>query len=160
MDEDRVGEPQGLCGLRQFYVVLVRVAVLVVLILLLVVAKVAWDAENHFREAEQALAEGDREEALWHFQWALRNYVPGLPTNRRAVTQIEGLAAEWAAAGETERATNALRTLRATLYSIHSFYQPFPDVLSRTEKTLGLSEDSSNTGSSASAINRGREEGR
>ena len=92
--------------------------------------------------AEQAISEGDRDEALWQFQLALRNYVPGLPTNRRAVERIEGLADEWTAAGDSERGLNALRSLRATLYAIRSIYQPFPDALRRTEESLGLIQGS------------------
>lgn len=133
---------QGLCGVRQFYTFMARGAVLACLILILVVVKLAFEAERHMRRAEEALAEGDREEALWHFQWALRSYVPGLPANRRAVTQIENLAGAWASEDQPERAKETLRTLRATLYAVRSFYQPFPDVLRRTEERLGLTDGS------------------
>ena len=136
-------EEQGLCGLRQFYGVLVRGMVLVCIILVLVVGKLAFEAGSHFRRAEQAISEGDRDEALWQFQRAVRKYVPGLPTNRRAIERIEEMAADWSAAGDAERGENALKSLRATLYAIRSIYQPFPDVLRRTEESLGLTEISS-----------------
>ena len=136
---------QGLCGARQFLTVMARGAVLAGLVLLLVVLKLTFEAQRHFRQAEQALTEENREEALWHFQWALRSYVPGLPVNRRAVMQIEKLAKAWAAEGQADRAKEALRTLRATLYAIRSFYQPFPDILRRTEESLGLLSGPSGT---------------
>jgi hypothetical protein len=133
-----MGDNQGLCGVRQFFTFVGRGAVVAGVVLLLVVLKLAFEAEGHLRRAEKALSEGNREEALWDFQWALRSYVPGLPANRRALAGIEKLSGTWAAEGQTERAQEALRTLRATLYAIRSFYQPFPDVLRRTEESLGL----------------------
>jgi hypothetical protein len=134
---------RGLCTVRQLKRFLVRGAVLASLVLLLIVLKLGIEAERHFRQGRQALAEENREEALWHFQWALRSYVPGLPTNRSAVLEIENLANTWTAEGEIDRAQEARRTLRAALYAVRSFYQPFPDILHRTEETLGLVPPSS-----------------
>ena len=123
---------------RSFFTI-ARSAMLVLLVLLLIVVKVTYQAHSHYRAACEAIAKGDREEALWHLQWALRNYVPGLPTNRHAIEQIEQLALKWTEDGETEQGIKALKTLRATLYAIRSVYQPFPDTLRRTEDALNSS---------------------
>ena len=117
--------------------IIARVAMLALFVLLLIVIKVTYQAHSHYSTACEAMAKSDRDEALWHFQWALRNYVPGLPTNRQAIEQIEKLALEWTEDGETEKGIEALKTLRATLYAIRSVYQPFPDTLRRTEDVLG-----------------------
>lgn len=146
MDED-----EGLCGLRELVRVVVYGCVLAAVILLLVVVKLAYDAQKHLGLAHQALSKGDTEQALWHFQWALRSYVPGLPANREALAEIEDLASTWSKEGRQEQANRALRVLRASLYAIRSIYQPFPEVLERTEKRLGLL-DGTGDGTSAPLV--------
>ncbi len=131
-----MNEDTGLIGLRQFVKWVKQGLILVCIILVLIVAKLTYQAESHFRKAEQAVTEQDWKEAVWQYQWALRSYVPGLPVNRQAVTRLEDLAAQWNAAGNTEQGLDALQTLRAALYSIRSLYQPFPEALLRTEEAI------------------------
>ncbi len=131
-------EGEGLFGVREVVRFVRYGCVLAAIILLLVVARLTYDAQRHLRLAREALSERDREQALWHFQWALRSYVPGLPANREALAQIENLASMWSKEGQREQAEQTLRVLRASLYAIRSIYQPFPDVLERTERELGL----------------------
>jgi len=138
-----MNEDSGLIGLRQFVKWVKQGLILTCLILVLIVAKLIYQAESHFQKAEQAVSEQDWKEAVWHYQWALRSYVPGLPVNRQAVTRLEELAAQWNAAGNTEQGLDALRTLCAALYSIRSVYQPFPEALRRAEEAIQAIQRSS-----------------
>jgi len=106
------------------------------LALTLIVGKVAFQARRHLDQAESALESNDDEEAVWHYQWAVRHYVPFLPANRSAVEALLTMAE---AAGDDEQRRHVLRILRASLYAIRSIYQPFPDVLRRVEEELDLS---------------------
>lgn len=91
---------------------------------------------DHVREAQQALAAQQDTQAVEACTWAIRNHFPGNPYSARAVALGLGIADRLVEEGRINEARRTWLDLRATLLSIRSFYQPFPDVLNQIDRRL------------------------
>jgi hypothetical protein len=109
---------------------------LAVLALGIVVARVVIDSRAALRAGVAAEAAGDRARASREYLHAVRMYVPGSPSVRRAVERLEALAQTAAQAGNLEDERRAREALRSGLLGARSVYTPYADRLAASDRRL------------------------
>lgn len=107
-----------------------------VIVIAAIAGRLAYLSHTHYTKAEAHLRAEEYDDALWEYQWAIRHYVPGWPTNGRAVTDLRALADRFRDENDRESQRRALRRLRGSLYAIRSVYQPFAETLDEVEREL------------------------
>jgi len=86
--------------------------------------KVCINASDELQAGEEFFAQNNPQEAVVHYERAIRWHFPGLGVDGKAARQIWKIAENYEAAGEAEKAIGAYRILRAGFYSARSFYTP------------------------------------
>ncbi len=100
-------------------------------------------SHHYVTEARTAVQQGKSEEALHSYNQSIRNYFPANPFVERALQEVEEIIEKYRAEGNRIEEERALRDLRASLLSIRSFFQPYPETLHDIEARLqqGMNEE-------------------
>jgi hypothetical protein len=129
--------------MRRWLLVVVGVA----LALVVVAARLLYDARSALHAGEISESRGDRVEAIRHYQDAARLYLPASPYVRDALDRLEALATAAAQAGDGLSVRAALEAERAAILATRSLYIPsgsrLPDIDRRLARLLAAAEDRS-----------------
>jgi hypothetical protein len=121
------------------------VAIGVALALVVVAARLLYDARRALHAGETSEARGDRLEAIRHYQDAARLYLPASPYVGDALDRLEALATAAAQAGDGSSVRAALEAERAAILATRSLYIPsgsrLPDIERRLARVLAATED-------------------
>jgi hypothetical protein len=102
-----------------------RIVVLLVAFVVILYAKVAYNASQDFAVGENAYTHGEYKRAITHYERTIKWYTPLSTVVQRAVERLWQLGTEAEARGEISLALEAYQTLRSSLYAVQSFYIPY-----------------------------------
>lgn len=108
---------------------LIAIALLVLFCLGVVVTRAVWEGRAALSAGDQALVEGDADEAIAQWRRAARWYVPGAPHVGGALDRLEQLGAEAAERGDLDLALAAWRGVYGAIKATRSFYTPHSERL-------------------------------
>jgi hypothetical protein len=103
---------------------------------LVLIGRFAILSARHLQHAEWAEESGQFEEAIEAYTGSIRNYFPGNPYSARAIQGALRIIDRYHEQGKIEPRKSALLDLRASLLSIHSFYQPYGEEFRFIEREL------------------------
>jgi hypothetical protein len=110
--------------------------VLLAAFLVILYAKVAYNARQDFTLGEDAYIHGEYKRAMTHYERTIKWYTPLSTTVQRAVEHLWQLGTEAEARGELALALEAYQTLRSSLYAVQSFYIPYQGWIPKTEERI------------------------
>ncbi len=118
-----------------------RRTALMVLVVTLVVGgafyvKVLLASRAALAAAEESLAAGRTDDALFLFRRAARAYTPLNPWNEAAMDRLWQLGRKAELAGDTDRALEAYRAIRAAILGARSFYTPHEERLAEVDDRI------------------------
>ncbi len=112
------------------------VLALVLVVVGAVYARVVITAQMAVAEAERCLADGRWDDALFHLDRAAHAYAPLNPYNEMAYERLWQLARKAELAGDTGKALQAYRSIRASILAARSTYTPHPEMLARANDRI------------------------
>jgi hypothetical protein len=115
---------------------LVRGALVVLLLLASVCARVVSSARSELRAGDAYAAGGDVEAALVHYRRAARWYAPLSPYHRHALARLGTIGADAERRERPELALEAYRAIRAAILSTRSWYVPEQARLRATDERI------------------------
>jgi len=121
------------CHIWRKAVVVLGILLFVSVMLLL---KTLYSARQEFVYGEQAATRGEYEEAITHYERAIKWYTPFSTTVQMAVERLWQLGTEAETRGEWHLALEAYQALRASLYAVQSFYVPYQSWIPKTEARI------------------------
>ena len=95
-----------------------RVVVLLVAFVVMLYAKVAYNAHQDFARGEESYTHGEYKVAITHYERTIKWYTPFSTVVQPAVERLWQLGAEAEARGDASLALEAYQTLRSSLYAI------------------------------------------
>jgi len=108
----------------------------VLIVVLILMGRLAVLSGQACRGAGEALLAGRVEEAFQAYLESIRHDFPGNPYSPKALRGALNIIDGYHEQGQAEKERHALEDLRAVLYSIRSFHQPYADFLRQTEQRL------------------------
>ncbi|MGI6458183.1 MAG: hypothetical protein ACOX5R_21550 [bacterium] len=131
----------GWVTLQDIIKILRKGLILLTIILFAVFLRLSYFSYYHYREAVIAQQKGDLLSALNSYSWSIRNYFPANPYAYRSVNNSISLMQDSLSAQQSENVQHGLHNLRAALYSIRTFYQPYSDSLRQIEEMLNQKDE-------------------
>src|SRR5262245_34340367 len=113
-----------------------RIVVLLVAFVVILYAKVAYNANQDFALGEDACTHGEYKRAITHYERTIKWYIPLSTAVQRAVERLWQLGTEAEARGEVSLALEAYQTLRSSLYAVQSFYIPYQSWIPKSEARI------------------------
>jgi hypothetical protein len=113
-----------------------RIVVLLVAFVVILYAKVAYNASQDFALGENAYTHGEYKRAITHYERTIKWYTPLSTAVQRAVERLWQLGTEAEARGEISLALEAYQTLRSSLYAVQSFYIPYQSWILKSEARI------------------------
>jgi len=113
-----------------------RIVVLLVAFVVILYAKVAYNASQDFALGEDAYTHGEYKRAMTHYERTIKWYSPLSTVVQRAVERLWQLGTEAEARGEITLALEAYQTLRSSLYAVQSFYIPYQSWIPKSEERI------------------------
>ena len=110
-----------------------RIVVLLVAFVVILYAKVAYNAGQDFALGENAYTHGEYKRAITHYERTIKWYTPLSTAVQRAVERLWQLGTEAEARGEISLALEVYQTLRSSLYAVQSFYIPYQSWIPKSE---------------------------
>jgi hypothetical protein len=110
--------------------------VLLVAFVVILYAKVAYNASQDFALGENAYTHGEYKRAITHYERTIKWYTPLSTAVQRAVERLWQLGTEAEAWGEISLALEAYQTLRSSLYAVQSFYIPYQSWIPKSEARI------------------------
>lgn len=101
-----------------------------------VILRLTWLSSTHMQAAHTAIEDHAEDKLIDACLAAVRNHFPGNPYSKQAVTEILQKTNQWETQDRKDEALTALKNLRAALYGIESFYQPFAPQLNEIESQI------------------------
>lgn len=101
-----------------------------------VTVRLTWLSSSYIQLAAIAQQQNKDEEMIQAYLGVLRNHFPGNPYSSNAILNILQQVDEWKRQNNNQEALKSLKNLRATLYGIESFYQPFSSQLNDIEEQI------------------------
>ena len=113
-----------------------RIVVLLAAFVVILYAKVAYNASQDFALGEDAYTHGEYKRAITHYERTIKWYTPLSSAVQRAVERLWQLGTEAEARGELSLALEAYQTLRSSLYAVQSFYIPYQSWIPKSEARI------------------------
>ena len=113
-----------------------RIVVLLVAFVVILYAKVAYNASQDFALGEDAYTHGEYKRAITHYERTIKWYTPLSTAVQHAVERLWQLGTEAEARGEISLALEAYQTLRSSLYAVQSFYIPYQNWIPKSEERI------------------------
>jgi len=113
-----------------------RIVVLLVAFVVILYAKVTYNASQDFALGEDAYTHGEYKRAITHYERTIKWYTPLSTTVQRAVERLWQLGTEAEVRGEISLALEAYQTLRSSLYAVQSFYIPYQSWIPKSEARI------------------------
>jgi hypothetical protein len=108
----------------------------VLVALAMVWVRVAVGASREYAAGEQALAQGEVNQAIHHFDRAIHWYYPGSGAVEKSIEGLKKIANEFAGKQDAEGELYAWRILRSALYSVRHVRQPHADVIALCDQRI------------------------
>ncbi|ETW93605.1 MAG: hypothetical protein ETSY1_38470 [Candidatus Entotheonella factor] len=105
----------------------------IVVTLSLFFIKVKKESRQELVRAESELQSGRHREAVLHYERAIMWYTPFSRDVHRSINRLWEIGDQAEASRDDSLALYAYRSLRASLYSIRSFYQPYQDWIAKCD---------------------------
>jgi len=109
---------------------------LLVASMMMLYAKIAYNAGQDFAHGEEAYTQSEYQAAITHYERTIKWYTPLSPVVRRAVERLWQLGTEAEARGEVSLALAAYQSLRSSLYAVQSFYVPYQSWIPKSEERI------------------------
>ena len=109
---------------------------LLVAFMMLLYAKIAYNASQDFTYGEAAYTNGEYKAAITHYERTIKWYTPLSPVVQRAVERLWQLGTEAEARGDGSLALEAYQTLRSSLYAVQSFYLPYHSWIAQSAERI------------------------
>src|SRR5882672_11217838 len=113
-----------------------RIVGLLVVFVVILYMKVAYNARQDFVLGEDAYAHSEYKRAITHYERTIKWYIPLSTVVQRAVERLWQLGTEAEARGEISLALEAYQTLRGSLYAVQSFYVPYQNWIPKSEERI------------------------
>src|SRR5215510_11639611 len=113
-----------------------RVVGLLVAFVVILYAKVTYNASQDFALAEEAYTRSEYKVAITHYERTIKWYAPLSTVVQRAVARLWQLGTDAEASGELFLALEAYQTLRSSLYAVQSFYIPYQSWIPKSEERI------------------------
>jgi hypothetical protein len=113
-----------------------RIVVLLAAFVVILYAKVAYNASQDFALGEDAYTHGEYKRAITHYERTIKWYTPLSSAVQRAVERLWQLGTEAEARGEISLALAAYQALRSSLYAVQSFYIPHQSWIPKSEARI------------------------
>lgn len=113
-----------------------RIVVLLTAFLVILYAKVAYNARQDFDLGEDAYTHGEYKRAITYYERAIKWYAPLSTVVPRAVERLWQLGTEAEARGERSLALEAYQVIRSSLYAVQSFYIPYQSWIPKSEERI------------------------
>jgi hypothetical protein len=113
-----------------------RVVGLLVAFVVILYAKVMYNASQDFALAEEAYTHGEYKVAITHYERTIKWYTPLSTVVQRAVARLWQLGTEAEADGKLSLALEAYQAMRSSLYAVQSFYIPYQSWISKSEERI------------------------
>jgi hypothetical protein len=114
------------------------VGLIAVVVLLAVWAKVRLEAGASLQRAQTFEEENQLELAITSYRQTIRWYSPGSAPVERATEHLIALAEASEQEADHARALLSWRALRSGLMGVRSVYQPYPDLVERSNKAIAI----------------------
>ena len=111
---------------------------LLVAFMVILYAKVTYNASQDFALAEETYTRGEYKVAITHYERTIKWYAPLSTVVQRAVARLWRIGTEAEASGELTLALEAYQTLRSSLYAVQSFYIPYQSSIPKSEERIAL----------------------
>ena len=113
-----------------------RIVVLLVAFVVILYAKVSYNASLDFALGEDAYIHGEYKRAITHYERTIKWYTPLSSAVQRSVERLWQLGTEAEARSEISLALEAYQTLRSSLYTVQSFYIPYQSWIPKSEARI------------------------
>src|SRR5712664_2832217 len=113
-----------------------RVVGLVVAFVVILYAKVVYNASQDFTLGEEAYTRSEYKVAITHYERTIKWYTPLSRVVQNAVERLWQLGTEAEARGDLSMALAAYQTLRSSLYAVQSFYIPYQSWIPKSEERI------------------------
>src|SRR5215510_10441599 len=113
-----------------------RIGILLAAFLVILYAKVTYNANQDFVLGENAYTHGEHKRAITHYERTIKWYTPLSTVVQRAVERLWQLGTEAEARGDVSLALEAYQTLRSSLYAVQSFYIPYQSWIPKSEERI------------------------
>ena len=115
---------------------MVRILCILGLLIVALLGKVLYHSWQDYRRGEDAYAQQRYQDAVMHYERAIKWYAPFNPMVQRAIDRLWSMASEAEQRGDRLLALEASRSLRASLYAIQSLYLPYQPWIPKTEAMI------------------------
>jgi hypothetical protein len=113
-----------------------RIGVLLAVFLVILYAKVAYNARQDFALGEDAYTHGEYKRAITHYERTIKWYTPLSTVVPRAVERLWQLGTEAEVRGDVSLALEAYQALRSSLYAVQSVYIPYQSWIPKSEERI------------------------
>jgi hypothetical protein len=113
-----------------------HIVVLLAAFAVILYAKVAYNASQHFALGEEAYIHGRYKQAIDHYVLTIKWYSPLSTVVQRAVERLWQLGTEAEARSEFSLALEAYQALRSSLYAVQGFYIPYQSWIPKSEERI------------------------
>ena len=109
----------------------IGISVVVSLMIVMVFIKVYSGSIKEYKRGEASFGKGDIEAAIVHYQRSIQWYTPFNTYVSSSAERLWKIGNKAEEKGEDELALKAYQELRSSLYSVRSFYTPYPEWIER-----------------------------
>jgi len=113
-----------------------HIVVLLAAFVVILYAKVAYNASQHFALGEEAYIHGRYKQAIDHYILTIKWYSPLSTVVQRAGERLWQLGTEAEARSEFSLALEAYQALRSSLYAVQGFYIPYQSWIPKSEERI------------------------
>lgn len=115
---------------------LAKIAGIVGIIILMVFLRVFIQQYREFKKGEDAFNARDYKNASTHYETAIHMYTPKSPFIDKSINRMLDIANDFEKKNEYRWALITYENLRSSLYSVKSFYLPYPEVIALCDSKI------------------------
>ena len=109
----------------------IGISAVVLIMIVMVFIKVYSGSIKEYEKGEKSFGKGDIEAAIAHYQRSIQWYTPFNTYVSRSAERLWEIGNKAEKKGEDNLALKAYQELRSSLYSVRSFYTPYPEWIER-----------------------------
>ncbi|MBI4619766.1 MAG: hypothetical protein HY739_06355 [Desulfobacterales bacterium] len=109
----------------------IGISIVISLMIVAVFIKVYSGSIKEYEKGEESFVKGETEAAIAHYQRSIQWYTPFNKYVSRSVERLWEIGNKAEKGGEDNLALKAYQELRSSLYSVRSFYTPYPEWIER-----------------------------
>lgn len=113
-----------------------KVLAIIIILIILIFVRVFIHQYKEFKKGEAAFSVKDYKEATTHYETALHMYTPASPYIEQSKDRMLEIAKMFEQNKEYRWALITYESLRSSLYSVKSFYLPYPEVIALCDSKI------------------------